>query len=167
LDGRIVPLLRCSLTNLRSCSSSACDNGISLPGSAAGAPGLRSIAWSQGREGGNSCDASSEKTLSNCLYCGGIGSVGFVARMSSRPICIVRIGLGVLVVLSVKRAHPASGVRNIMGNCEWSIQPLFQSIFGCMAANQGYPSMALFSPKFERKNRRLTHLSPVCTARSV
>ena len=90
-----------------------------------------------------------------------------MARMSSRPICIVRIGLGVFVVLIVNQAFPASGVRNIMGSCEWSIQPLFQSIFGCMAANQGYPSMALFSPRFERKKRRLIRRSPVCTVRSV
>jgi hypothetical protein len=35
---------------------------MSLPGSAADAPGLSLIAWSQGQDGGNSCDAS-ENTL--------------------------------------------------------------------------------------------------------
>ena len=63
LDGRMVPLPRCSLMNFRSSASSGCDSGISLPGSDAGAPGLSSIAWSQTRVGGNSCDASSLNTL--------------------------------------------------------------------------------------------------------
>jgi len=63
LDGRIVPLPRCSFTNLRSSASSGCDSGMSFPGSNAGAPGLSSIAWSQMRVGGNLCDASSLKTL--------------------------------------------------------------------------------------------------------
>ena len=63
LDGRMVPLPKCSLTNLRSSASSGCDSGISFPGSDAGAPGLSSIVWSQIRDGGNSCDASSLNTL--------------------------------------------------------------------------------------------------------
>jgi hypothetical protein len=79
----------------------------------------------------------------------------------------VRSSLGVLVVLGEKRALAASGVLNMMGGWEWSIHPLLQSIFGCMAASHGYPSMALFSPRFERKNQRLVRLSPVWTERSV
>ena len=63
LDGRMVPLPRCSLTNLRSSASSGWDSGMSFPGSDTGAPGLSSIAWSQMRDGGNSCDASSLNTL--------------------------------------------------------------------------------------------------------
>src|SRR6267142_5351525 len=58
LDGRMVPLPRCSLTNLHSSASSGCDSGMSFPGSDAGAPGLSSIAWSQMHDGGNLCDAS-------------------------------------------------------------------------------------------------------------
>ena len=49
---------------------------MSLPGSAAGAPGLSSIAWSHGRDGGNSCEASSEKTLENEQYW--LGMFGFL-----------------------------------------------------------------------------------------
>jgi len=52
-DGRMVPLPRCSLTNLRNSVSSACDRGMSFPGNDVGAPGLSSIAWSQMRDGGN------------------------------------------------------------------------------------------------------------------
>jgi len=43
LDGRMVPLIRCSLTNLCSSASSSCDNGMSFPGKDVGAPGLSSI----------------------------------------------------------------------------------------------------------------------------
>jgi hypothetical protein len=67
-DGQIVPLAICSFTNFQSSSCSACDNRISLPGSAVGVPGLSSIAWSHGHDGGNSCDASSENTLENVQY---------------------------------------------------------------------------------------------------
>ena len=52
--------------------SSAWDNGISLPGSATSAPGLSSIAWSHGWDGGNSCEASSENTLEYIWYGSGI-----------------------------------------------------------------------------------------------
>src|SRR5579863_6615473 len=38
---------------------------------------------------------------------------------------------------------------------------------GCTAANQGYPSMALFSPRFVRKNRRRVCWDPVQTCKSV
>jgi hypothetical protein len=67
-----VPLAVCSFTKDRSSINSACDNGISLPGSATGAPGLSSMAWSHGQEGGNPCDASSENTLEYIWYGAGI-----------------------------------------------------------------------------------------------
>jgi hypothetical protein len=49
----------------------------------------------------------------------------------------------------------------------WSIQPLFQLIHGWNAANHGYLSIALFSPRLERKKRRMDHCAPVCTCRLV
>src|SRR6266850_3263939 len=72
LDGRMVPLPKCSLVNFCSSASSGCDNGISFPGSDAGAPGLSSMAWSQMCVGGNSCDASLLNTLEYWRYCSGI-----------------------------------------------------------------------------------------------
>src|SRR6267142_4434973 len=72
LDSWMVPLPRCSLTNLHNLASSGCDSGISFPGSDAGAPGLSSIAWSQMHDRGNSCDASSLNTLEYWRYCSGI-----------------------------------------------------------------------------------------------
>jgi hypothetical protein len=76
------------------------------------------MAWSQGLDGGNSWEASSEKTLSNALYCCGIRGVGFAARMYSHPIFSIRGSLGTLTVLGVKQAFAASGVRNMMGSWE-------------------------------------------------
>ena len=54
LEGRIVPLNKCSFTNLRSSPISVWDSQISLAGRDAGAPGFNSIAWSHSRDGGNS-----------------------------------------------------------------------------------------------------------------
>jgi hypothetical protein len=153
--------------NFLSTSNSVWHRGISLPGRAAGAPGLRSIAWSHGLDGGNSWDASSEKTLSNALYCSGILGLGSAAWMCNQLIRNVEDSLGTLVVRGRKRAFAASGVRSMIGSWEWSIHPLLQLICSCIAANHGYPRMALFSPKFERKNRRLTRLLSVWTERSM
>ena len=73
----MVPHLVCSTMTLCSSSCLVLDSGISLPGSAAGALGLSLIVWSQMREGGNSCDVSSEKTLEYCWYAFGMfGSSG-------------------------------------------------------------------------------------------
>jgi hypothetical protein len=41
---------------------------MSFPGSEASVPGFNSIAWSHGRDGGNSCEASSENTLEYIWY---------------------------------------------------------------------------------------------------
>jgi hypothetical protein len=60
--------------------------------------------------------------------------------------------LALLTRRGKNRAHAASGVLSMTGSWLWSIHPLFQSIHGWKAANQGYPKMALFSPRFERKN---------------
>jgi hypothetical protein len=62
----------CSFMKDRSSTSSAWDSGISLPGSAAGVPGLSSMAWSHGWDGGNLCKASSENTLKYIWYSLGI-----------------------------------------------------------------------------------------------
>src|SRR6267142_2151221 len=85
LDGRMVPLPRCSFTNFRSSASSGCESGISFLGSDAGAPGLTSMAWSHRRDGGNSCEASSLNTLKYCRYCLGIlsSSAGLVGSTGS------------------------------------------------------------------------------------
>ena len=45
------------------------------------------------------------------------------------------MGRGLLAVRGVNRARFAFGARNIMGSCEESIHPRFQSILGCVAAN--------------------------------
>jgi hypothetical protein len=157
----MVPCVRCSLTILRVSSSSGWDSRISLAGMDAGAPGFSSIAWSHILAGGNSWEASSLKTLENWEYCSGtpgtviVGSGSKMTRaMSIRSSWWLR---GVLVVLGVNCALAASTLLMITGSCEWLIHPLFQSILGWTAANQGYPRMTLLSPKSDKKNCRFVH----------
>jgi hypothetical protein len=161
----------CSFTNLWSSSCSACDNGMSLPGSAAGVPGLSSITWSHGWDGGNLCDASSENTLEYAQYCDrmfGFSDVCFGSvTILQMYILSVRSVLALLICRGRKHAHVASGLQSMTGSWLWSIQPLFQLIRGWNAVNHGYPRMTLFSPRFERKNQRACCCVPVCVCRSV
>jgi len=76
-------------------------------------------------------------------------------------------GLGRLRVRGMNWAFAASSLRRMIGNWEWSIHPRFQSMRGWTAANQGYPSIALFSPRLVRKNRKRVCCDPVRTCRSV
>src|SRR5579863_5482992 len=86
-----------------------------------------------------------------------------------RPMNKVSVGgfLGRLMVRGMNWALAASSLRSMIGNWEWSIHPCFQSIRGCVAANQGYPSMALFSPRFVRKKRRQVCYDPMRTCKSM
>ncbi len=79
----------------------------------------------------------------------------------------VFMGHGLLTVHSMNRALTASGALSTMGNCVWSIHPLFQSIFGCTMANHGYPRIALCSPNCVRKNLMFVVVGPVRMARLV
>ena len=79
----------------------------------------------------------------------------------------IEVGRGLFIVHGINRALAASLALNTIGNCVWSIQPLFQSILGCTAANQGYPRIALCSPNWVRKNLMLVLVDPVRMARSV
>ena len=80
---------------------------------------------------------------------------------------VVSMGLGLFTERGTNRARLALLALRMMGSWDESIHPRFQSIFGCTAANQEYPSMALFSPRSVRKNRSLDRFEPVCTSRSV
>jgi hypothetical protein len=129
-----VSLAMCSFMKDRSSTSSACDNGISFPGSAAGAPGFNSMAWSHSRDGGNSCEASSENTLEYIWYGSGmfelIGvSFGLVTslQMYMMSFCFVWI---LLIQRGMNRARDVSGLLSITGSCPWSIHPHLQSILG-------------------------------------
>jgi hypothetical protein len=97
-------------------------------------PGLSSIAWSQGRVGGNSCNASSKKTLEYVRYCDRM--LGFsdvclgLATILQMYILLVCIALALLTYRGRNRARAASELRSMMGSWLWSIQPIFQSICG-------------------------------------
>ena len=58
--------------NFCSSLSSACNRGISFPGTDAGAPGFSSMMWSHILDGRNSCNASSLNTWEYLPYYGGI-----------------------------------------------------------------------------------------------
>jgi hypothetical protein len=70
-------------------------------------------------------------------------------------------------VHNVNVALCAFEAHKTIGSWVWSIHPFFQSIFGCTAANHGYPKMALCSPRSDRKNRSLIVVVPVLVSRSV
>ncbi len=155
----MVPRVRCSCMNLWTSSISFWLRGRSRPGIVVGAPGSSSIAWSHIVCLGSHWDFSSLNTFLCLMYSLGrllsvlVAIRGFVLH---RRICSWWGGLGWLHDWGKNRAFAASGALNTMGSWVWSIQPLFQSIFGWVAANQGYPSMALCSPNSVRKNCILT-----------
>ena len=96
-----------------------------------------------------------------------VSSVGSLKM--TRPMNRVSVGRvrGLLMVRGMNRAFAASSLRKIIGNWEWSIYPRFQSMRGWVAANQGYPNIALFSPRLVKKKRRRVCCGPVRTCRSV
>ena len=106
-----------------------------------GAPGSNSIAWSQMVCFGSRWDFSSLKTLLCLAYSGGIPglfvslAVPMVALQSSMR--SIEVGRGLFIIRGRNHALAASFILNTIGSCVWSIQPLFQSILGCTAANQG------------------------------
>src|SRR5580693_2521741 len=111
----------CSFTKDRSSTSSACDSGMSFPGSAAGAPGFSSMAWSHGRDGGNSCEASSENTLEYIWYGSGmfelIGvSVGSVTILQMYMVSFQEVWI-LLIRHGRNRAWDASELLSITGSC--------------------------------------------------
>jgi hypothetical protein len=94
---------------------------------------------SNGLEGGNLCDASSENTLEYMQYCRGM--LGFsnvcfglvtILQISILSVCKA---LGLLICRGKNLACVTSGLRSMTGSWLWSIQPLFQLIRGWKAAN--------------------------------
>jgi hypothetical protein len=69
--------------------------------------------------------------------------------------------------LAANCALAASHALRTMGNCEWSIHPLAQSIFGYAVANHGYPKITLWLPRSVRKYHRFLFLEPVLVFRST
>src|SRR6266851_8859863 len=142
----MVPLLRCSLRNSLSSSCSTWDRQMFRLMSVAGAPSFKSMAWSQGRSGGNFFDSSSLNTLAYHRYWRGIHPSDSGATF---PFLIL-IG-GSRVILAENWAMATSAALRTMGSWEWWIHPRAQSIFGWAVANHGYPRMILWSPRSVRK----------------
>ena len=170
----MVPLFKCSATNLCISSFSFCVRGRSLPGRVDGAFGRSSIAWSHMVCRGNLCDDSSLNTFLCHWYSGGIipvlgscfCSAGWIVTLPMKY-RFWSIGRGWFSFLERNLAFPASLALKIMGRWDWSIHPFFQSMRGWTAANHGYPSIAFCPPRSERKKWRLVTLVPVHAPRST
>ena len=154
---QIVPLLRCSCMNLCILVFSSWVSGSNLPGRVFGAPGSSSIVWSYMVDWGNLWDSALLNTLLCLWYSSGtaaFGSLGFVDPM----VTLLRkywsdiflMGWGTFFVLGVYVAFAAFGADKTIGSCDILIHPFFQSTLGWKTANQGYPKIALWSPRSER-----------------
>ena len=154
---QIIPLLRCSCTNLCISSFSSWVSGSNLPGRVFGALGSNSIAWSHTVDWGSLWDWALLNTLLCLWYSSGIavfGSLEVVDPMVTLPrkywSYISLMGRGTFFVPGVYVAFAAFGANRTIGSCDISIHPLFQSTLGWKAVNQGYPKIALWSPRSER-----------------
>jgi hypothetical protein len=172
-DSWMVPRWRCSSINFCISSCSIRFNGRSHAGKVFGAFGRSSIAWSHIVCLGNRWDFSSLNTFSCHRYSSDIffslrGWDIFVWNVTC-PMKYLVSGLarGTFFVRGTNVAFCAFGARNMIDSWVWSIHPLFQSMFGCTAANHGYPKMALCSPKSDRKKCSLVIVVPVLVFRSV
>ena len=144
-----------------SSSCSSWDSRMFRLMSVEGAPSFKSMVWSHGRSGGSLFDSSSLKTFMYHLYWGGI-------RWSIVSIFPLRILIGRSpAFLAANCALAALRALRTMGNCEWSIHPLAQSILGCAVANHGYPKITLWSPRSVRKYCRFVFFKPILVFRST
>jgi hypothetical protein len=103
----MVPLSKCSSTNFFSSCCSAADSLIVWLISVDGAPGLSSILWSHGCDGGNFFDSSLLKTSTNILYWYGI-------RLSTWIVLMTAL---LPLVLAEKMAQSASSLLRTIGSC--------------------------------------------------
>ena len=138
-DGQMVLHFKCSSTNFRASSISACVRGNNLSGSVFGAPGSSSIAWSHTMCLGRCCDSCSKKILACLWYSGGMSgvSVALVVPIVTFPMKyrVVLTGCGLFTVRGTKQARLALLALRMIGSWDTSIHPRFQSIFGYTAAN--------------------------------
>jgi hypothetical protein len=158
--------------------------GYILQSIVSGIPGLKSMAWSHERHGGNCCDSSSLNTLANVLYSLGI-STFFVycwAAMASSTEVFRMVGgspptshsssATISTRSSVERycattSLHSSGLimQSTMGRLDSSIMPCFQLKCGSYVESQGYPRSISSRPISVMRNLISLVLPPVVTAR--
>ena len=140
-------------------------SGSNRPGKVLGAPGSSSMAWSHTVCLGSLWGSCSENIFAcHWYYSGMLGCSSVVASLIiTLPMKYwsFAMGQGLFMVRGENRAFFASGAQSMIGSCEESIHPLFQSIFGCVATNHEYPRIALFSPRSVRKKRSGLLVLPV------
>ena len=154
---QIVPLLRCSCTNLCISAFSSWVSRSSLPGRVFGAPGSNLIVWSHTVDWGSLWDLASLNTLLCLWYSLGTVKVGLLEVVDPMVTLLRKywsdtflMGQGTFFVLGVYMAFAVFEADRTIGSCDISIHPLFQSTLGWKAANQGYLKIALWSPRSER-----------------
>ena len=132
-------------------------SGSSLPGRVSGAPGSNSIAWSHMVDWGSLWDSALLNTLLCLWYSSGTTEFGLlevVDPMVTLPrkywSVIFLVVQGTFFILGVYMAFAAFGADRTIRSCDMLIHPLFQSTLGWKAVNQGYPKIALWSPRSER-----------------
>ena len=168
-----MPLCRCSTVNFLISLISSWGSLSSLPASDFGVFGSNSIAWSH------------TVLFSSCWDCCSLNtfawwwnSFGTLVRSASsgwfewtvtlhRKYLSFHVGQGTLLILGMKTAFYMFGALMMMGSCEWSINPLFQSILGCVAANHRYPRITLCSSRSDKKNWSIVVFCPIWMFRSV
>ena len=107
----MVPRSSCSFKNFCNSVCSDCESWMLRLMRVAGAPGFNSIAWSQGRGGGNFFDSSSLNTLAYFRYCGGMMLLG--VWIVVLPTMVWDLGL---ICRGKNRAFAASADRRTIGN---------------------------------------------------
>ena len=103
----MVPLSRCSFTNFFSSCCSVADSLMVRLISVGGAPGLSSILWSHGHDGGSFVDSLLLKTLANALYW---------CRIHSSTLIVLMIAF-LPLVLAEKMAQSVSSLLRTIGSC--------------------------------------------------
>jgi hypothetical protein len=147
--------------------------GSNHPGNMFGALGRSSMVWSHIIYLDSLCNSCSENILLYCWYSARMLGAGSVAPSVGVMVTLSMkywswcVSWGLFMDWETKWAFLVSRALRITSSCEESIYPCFQSIFGWVAVNQEYLSIALLSSRLVRKNCSEVHTFSVCTLRYV
>ena len=154
--------------------------GYTLQGMASGVLGLSSMAWSQGRDGGNRWEASSLKSRLKCSYTAGI----LTSFLPSPAWMANSVAILLMVVVSVSSCtmssfsllvfSPAMTVREstgcvddmMMGRALVSIMASFHPNVGSNVASHGYPRRRSSLPMSVTRNHITLSIPLVVTLSS-
>jgi hypothetical protein len=148
-------------------------SGRSRAGKVSGVFGRSSIAWFHMVCFGSHWDFSSLNTFSCRRYSSNIlffscdqSCLGWIVTLPMKYF-VSSLAQGTFFVCGTNIAFCVFKAHRMIGSWVWSIHPLFQSMLGCTATNQGYPRMTLCSPSLDKKNHSLVVVFPVLVSRST